>query len=147
MLGLTPEVITLLGSTLLGGFLKIMGMKAQAEAARFKHMMDAYTALANQSTAARNEVEKYEGLSWARKVVIILVTLSLFIVPAFAVIGYDIPISYIYEQDIRGGIFSHGRTVMTELKVTGIAIMPYMVQTMLSISGVLFGSWITGKLR
>jgi hypothetical protein len=147
MFGLTPEVITLLGSTVIGGVLKIWGMKQQSQAARDKQLMDAYTAQTLATSAARNDVEQHEGLSWARKVVIIMVTFSVFLLPLIAAVCYNIPINYIYEETIKGGIFSHTRTVMTAIRVEGVAILPYMVQTMLSISGVLFGSWITGKLR
>ena len=145
MFGLSINTLLLIFNTLLGGALKIAGMKTQANILKDKQYLEMYRLQMKITSEAREGIKENSPLSFMRNYVIFICVTSLVLIPIVATIMWDIPIYYVYEQQIKGGIFSHAKTILAYIEVNGIPIFPVYSEMLSSIMGLLFGYSIAGR--
>lgn len=134
------EVITMLGSALLGGLLKLIGVAM--DNSKQKHMM-MMQAMAKEASIIK-EAREYEnrGFQWTRRILAILITFAVILWPSIApvfwphidvIIGYpEVTEKFLWwggEERIQWAFFS-----------TAIVITPLQTHLMSAIAGLYFGS-------
>lgn len=143
------ELISGIGGVVLGGILKLWGMKMQNEHERNVHTLQALGAAASITKEAREYGSKDKDFSFARRTVVLLSVFSIIVVPLVAPLFFpDIPVNHGWTE-WQGGFwfFTEGKDVMKWHQVTGIVITPMHTNLMAGIVGLLFGSDITGKRK
>jgi hypothetical protein len=141
------EIITLLGSTLVGGIMKLWSMKLKAEAQRHQQTMQAFTAQSSERTEIRES--KDERFTWTRRFIAITVTLSVFVLPKVAVLIWPDTATVVYgwtEWESGFLFFTDGKDVMNWHQVaTGtILITPLDTHAAMTVIGLYFGGSLVG---
>lgn len=139
----TPEVITLLGSSLVGGFLKLW--KAGQENQR--HLLDMALSRAAAEEASREAADKRGGSggAMARRAMVIAVLFTVFLAPFILSAWFaEVPIFYAYTE-AKGTGFWFLRSSLEQLKfvrLDGFVLLPIHTQMASAICGFYFGAGI-----
>jgi hypothetical protein len=147
MFGLEIETITFLGSALIGMVGKYKMLQAQAEAKHKDGLLKLLAALSEAEVAFIDATKDVPGFSWMRKVFLCLMTLSVVVIPIVANVFYPIPVTYVFNEHIVGGLFTHTRDTVNSITSVGFVILPFMSQIMSAIGGLLCGSATMGKIK
>jgi len=138
----TPEIITLLGGSILGGLLKLF--KAHQENQR--HMVDMLAAKQQLADTSRDAAAARggQGGAMARRAIVICVLFTVFLAPfILAAFIPEVPIFYAYSEE-KGG-FWFFRASMEKLqfvRLDGFVLLPIHTQMAAAISGFYFGAGI-----
>jgi hypothetical protein len=148
------ELVTLLGSTLVGGALKIWGMKAKYKAESDQATL---TALNSQAKITK-DVREYnnKGFQWTRRFIAVTATVAIvalpIILPAFLYLfssaGFAyFPITFGYTESLGGfWPFTEAKDVVKWTTVnSGILITPFHTHMMAAINGMYFGGSLVGS--
>jgi hypothetical protein len=139
------ELISMLGSTVLGGVMSIMAQKGQAEQEKQKMLMQRAGFAAKQTDKARNVKDAHT--KHTRRWIALMCVFSIIVVPIVAPIFTDVNVIYqiITEQDSGWWIF--GSTYETSIWKEGNSIFITNLQshTIFSIIGLYFGGSLTRK--
>ena len=139
------ELISMLGSTVLGGIMSIMAQKGQAEQEKQKMLMQRAGFAAKQTDKARNVKDAHT--KHTRRWIALMCVFSIIVVPIVAPIFTDVNVIYqiITEQDSGWWIF--GSTYETSIWKEGNSIFITNLQshTIFSIIGLYFGGSLTRK--
>ena len=143
------EPITLIGSTLVGGLLKIWSMKLKADKQREAGMINALGA----QTSAFKEAREYDnkGFQFTRRVIALSAVASIVVWPLlvpFLVAWLDldsIPVVHGYTEFRPGFLFIPDKDVVVWKEVIGISITPMHTHLMASIAGLYFGASVVGS--
>lgn len=148
---MTAELVTLIGSTLVGGVLKIWGMSNQAKQEREMATLQAMNTKAKIIKDAREF--KNESFQWTRNIIAIMSIGSIVVLPIAAaligqLIGTDVSITHGWTE-WKGGFwfFTEGKEVMKWHTVTGPTITPMHTQLVSAIAGLFLGGILTGRGR
>lgn len=138
------ELITFLGSTLLGGALKMWGAKQQAEADKHSRMMDALTAVHGQYTEIRNNTQPQ--FTWTRRFIAVSAVLSIVVLPKVAaVLLPGLPVTIGWTEWVPGfWPFTSGQNHLVWHVAQGLTITPLDTHLVSSIAGLYFGGSLTG---
>lgn len=139
------ELITLLGSSFLGGLIKIWG--ASIHAKHQIHLMNIQALKANASII--NEARQYDnkGFQWTRRLIALT---SVFFIIAFpkiiALISPETPI-FIGYPELHSGFFffTSAITKIQWVQVSGIVITPLDTHLLSAIIGLYFGGSLIGN--
>ena len=138
------ELITLLGSTVIGAALKWIGAKQQYEADKHKQMMEALTA----RTAERSEIRSNDKpqFQWTRRFIAVSAVLSIIVLPKLAALLYpNIIVTYGWTEWVSGfWPFVDGKEALTWHVAKGLTITPMDTHLMSSIAGLYFGGSLVG---
>jgi hypothetical protein len=139
------ELMSMLGSTVLGGVMSIMAQKAQATAEKEKMLMQRAEFAGKQTDKAR-EVKDPHTMH-TRRWIALMCVFSIIVVPITAPIFVDIPVYMGYTETVSQGfwIFSSDYDVTKWKPMTGIVIGPLQSHTIFSIIGLYFGGSLTRK--
>ena len=139
------ELISMLGSTVLGGVMSIMAQKGQAEQEKQKMLMQRAGFAAKQTDKARNVKDAHT--KHTRRWIALMCVFSIIVVPIVAPIFVDIPIYMGYTETVSEGwwIFASDYDVTKWQPMTGIVIGPLQSHTIFSIIGLYFGGSLTRK--
>lgn len=139
------ELISMLGSTVLGGVMSIMAQKGQAEAEKQKMLMQRAGFAAKQTDKARDVKDAHT--KHTRRWIALMCVFSIIVVPIIAPIFVDIPIYMGYTETVSEGwwIFASDYDVTKWQPMTGIVIGPLQSHTIFSIIGLYFGGSLTRK--
>jgi len=136
-MGFPLEIITLLGSGLLSGVMTMWGMSLKAKAEANKQLIDRATLRGKLTNEARQM--KGEGVSFTRRLIVLTVMASVFVLPFVAsIMGF--PINIGYTEFSPGFLFIEGKDVTKWVAVEGLAITPLHTHAAMSIIGYYFGS-------
>ena len=152
-MGIPLELITLVGSTLVGGFLKIWGMKAKYKAQKDQATLEALNAKAKIAKEAREYENK--GFQWTRRFIAITAVLTIvalpIIIPAvisFLPVGIPyLPITFGYTE-LSGGFWpftEEKELIKWYTTEAGILITPFHTHMMAAINGMYFGGSLVGS--
>ena len=136
------ELITMLGSTAIGGLLKIWGMVQQAKAENQSLTIQALGARGKLVQAARDD--KNPQTQWTKRTIAILSILSIIVWPKFApLFGIDVVVGY--TEFHPGFLWMEGKEVVqwTPLGV-GLALTPLDTHLVSAIAGLYFGGSLVG---
>ncbi len=139
------ELISMLGSTLLGGAMSIMAQKAQAEAEREKALMERAKFAARQTDKARKVTDPHT--KHTRRWIALMCVFSIIVVPIVAPIFTDINVIYQVTTEVDSGWWIFGSSYETTVwkEGTGIFITSLQSHTIFSIIGLYFGGSLTRK--
>jgi hypothetical protein len=139
------ELISMLGSTLLGGAMSIMAQKAQAEADREKALMERAKFAARQTDKARKVTDPHT--KHTRRWIALMCVFSIIVVPIVAPIFTDINVIYQVTTEVDSGWWIFGSSYETTVwkEGTGIFITSLQSHTIFSIIGLYFGGSLTRK--
>ena len=139
------ELISMLGSTLLGGAMSIMAQKAQAEAEREKALMERAKFAARQTDKARKVTDPHT--KHTRRWIALMCVFSIIVVPIVAPIFTDVNVAYQIVTEAESGWWIFGSTYETSYFEQGNTIFITNLQshTIFSIIGLYFGGSLTRK--
>lgn len=137
------ELANLLGSSLLGGILQIMGSKAKAQQEQFKMMMDKSKFVAEQQEKSRSNTNSFFMMT--RRIIALVCVFSIVLLPMLAPIFIDVPI-YVQTEVVTGSdwlIFSTESSDTVWKEVDGIPLLGWHKDVIISIIGLYMGSSIS----
>ena len=139
------ELISMLGSTVLGGVMSIMAQKGQAEAERQKMLMARADFAAKQTDKARDVKDPHT--KHTRRWIALMCVFSIIVVPIVAPIFTDVNIAYQIVTEADSGWWIFGSSYETSYFEQGNTIFITNLQshTIFSIIGLYFGGSLTRK--
>lgn len=138
------EMISLLGGTLVGGLMKLWGMKQQAQAEQNQFLLQSAGLKLDDRAATR--AWNNEGIQFTRRVIALSVVFSVIVLPKIMHAFFGVPVIYGTEEIDKGFLFftpDTTKTVWHELK--GIPITPIDIHSTMAIIGLYFGGSIVSK--
>lgn len=140
------ELITLLASTLLGGMLKVWGMKNETQRMQAGIMLQAVVKEQEGFKAAREYSNK--GFQFTRRIIAIAAIMAIIVWPKVAAIFWpDIPITVGWTE-LQGGFlfFTDEKLIMKWHEIKGgLVLTPMDTHLVSAISGLYFGSSTVGN--
>jgi len=139
------ELISMLGSTVLGGIMSIMAQKGQAEAERQKMLMARAGFAAKQTDKARDVKDAHT--KHTRRWIALMCVFSIFVVPIIAPISTVVNVAYQIVTEASSGWWIFGSSYETSVWKEGNSIFITNLQshTIFSIIGLYFGGSLTRK--
>jgi hypothetical protein len=137
-MGIPFEIITMLGSTLLSGFMSIWSQSIKARQAEQKMLI----ARAEVQIQAFKNAREYDNtkFQWTRRVIALTAVFSIILLPKLVAIFYpDIVVSVGYTQFRPGFFFVPEKEVMKWISLQGLVITPLDTNLVAAITGMYFG--------
>jgi len=139
------ELISMLGSTVLGGIMSIMAQKGQAEQEKQKMLMQRAGFAAKQTDKARDVKDAHT--KHTRRWIALMCVFSIIVVPIIAPIFTDVNVIYQIVTEADSGWWIFGSTYETSVwkESNSIFITSLQSHTIFSIIGLYFGGSLTRK--
>ena len=140
------EMITMLGSTVLGGVMSIWSQNINAKQAEQKMLL----ARAEVQTAAFKEAREYEnvGFQWTRRIIALTAIFAIIVLPKILpLVSPDAHVIVGYTEWKPGFLFFEGKDVMNWVPMAhkGIVITPLDTNLVSAIIGLYFGGSLVKK--
>ena len=140
------EMITMLGSTVLGGVMSIWSQNIKAKQAEQKMLL----ARAEVQTAAFKEAREYEnvGFQWTRRIISLTAIFAIIVLPKILpLVSPDAHVIVGYTEWKPGFLFFEGKDVMNWVPMAhkGIVITPLDTNLVSAIIGLYFGGSLVKK--
>ena len=146
MLGLPLELITMLFSTLLGGFMSIWGQSMKNKQEQNKMMLANARFSAEQVNTARDAGKTDKHFAWTRRIIALSAVFSIIVLPKLVAVWYpDIGV-YVGYTEATGGILNwmFGPAEAIQWKYAeGFVITPLDTHIVSAIVGLYFGAGFT----
>lgn len=143
-MGFPFEIITMLGSTILGGVMSVWAesRKAKEEAQKLLITRGEFEMKARK--AARDVKDK--GFQWTRRIIALSSVFAIVILPKLVAVYYpDITVTVGYTQWNPGGLFRSGREVFDWITFQGLVITQLDTNLVSAIIGMYFGGSLVKK--
>ena len=139
-------MITMLGSTVLGGVMSIWSQNIKAKQAEQKMLL----ARAEVQTAAFKEAREYEnvGFQWTRRIIALTAIFAIIVLPKILpLVSPDAHVIVGYTEWKPGFLFFEGKDVMNWVPMAhkGIVITPLDTNLVSAIIGLYFGGSLVKK--
>ena len=140
------EMITMLGSTVLGGIMSIWSQNIKAKQAEQKMLLQR----AEVQTAAFKEAREYEnvGFQWTRRIIALTAVFAIVVLPKILpLVSPDAHVIVGYTEWKPGFLFFEGKDVMQCVPMAhkGIVITPLDTNLVSAIIGLYFGGSLVKK--
>tara|TARA_R100000700_G_scaffold27830_1_gene34632 strand:- start:271 stop:702 length:432 start_codon:yes stop_codon:yes gene_type:complete len=140
------EMITMLGSTVLGGIMSIWSQNIKAKQAQQKMLLER----AEVQTAAFKDAREYEntGFQWTRRIIALTAIFAIIVLPKILpLISPDAHVIVGYTEWKPGFLFFEGKDVMQWVPMAskGIVITPLDTNLVSAIIGLYFGGSLVKK--
>ena len=140
------EMITMLGSTVLGGIMSIWSQNIKAKQAEQKMLLQR----AEVQTAAFKEAREYEnvGFQWTRRIIALTAVFAIVVLPKILpLVSPDAHVIVGYTEWKPGFLFYEGKDVMQWVPMAhkGIVITPLDTNLVSAIIGLYFGGSLVKK--
>ena len=140
------EMITMLGSTLLGGIMTVWSQSIKAKQAEQKMLIQR----AEVQTAAFKEAREYEnvGFQWTRRIIALTAVFAIVVLPKMLpLVTPDAHVIVGYTEFKPGFLFLEGKDVMKWVPMAhkGIVITPLDTNLVSAIVGLYFGGSLVKK--
>jgi|TARA_A100001391_G_scaffold68274_1_gene43659 hypothetical protein len=140
------EMITMLGSTVLGGIMSIWSQNIKAKQAEQKMLLQR----AEVQTAAFKEAREYEnvGFQWTRRIIALTAVFAIVVLPKILpLVSPDAHVIVGYTEWKPGFLFFEGKDVMQWVPMAhkGIVITPLDTNLVSAIIGLYFGGSLVKK--
>jgi len=140
------EMITMLGSTVLGGVMSIWSQSIKAKQAEQKMLIQR----AEVQTAAFKEAREYEnvGFQWTRRIIALTAIFAIIVLPKILpLVSPDAHVIVGYTEWKPGFLFFEGKDVMQWVPMAhrGIVITPLDTNLVAAIIGLYFGGSLVKK--
>ena len=143
-MGFPFEIITMLGSTVLGGVMSVWAesRKSKAEAQKLLITRGEFEMKARK--AARDVKDK--GFQWTRRIIALSSVFAIVILPKLVAVYYpDVTVTVGYTQWNPGGLFRSGREVFDWITFQGLVITQLDTNLVSAIIGMYFGGSLVKK--
>ena len=145
-MGIPFEMITMLGSTVLGGVMSIWSQSIKAKQAEQKMLLQR----AEVQTAAFKEAREYEnvGFQWTRRIIALTAIFAIVVLPKILpLIDPQAQVIVGYLEFKPGFLFFEGKEVMQWIPMAarGIVITPLETNLVAAITGLYFGGSLVKK--
>lgn len=144
MMGLPLELITMLGSTVLGGVMSVWGQSQKNKAEQQKMLMERANFNAKQVAMARDAGKNDKHFAWTRRLIALGSVFSIIVLPKLVAVWYpDVPVLVGYSE-IQAGFFSNFFGTAVEVvkwkTANGFVITPLDTHIVSAIVGLYFGA-------
>ena len=142
--GIPVELVTILGSSILGGVMSIWGQSIKAKQENQKMLL----ARANFQMKAIEKARTYDnkGFQWTRRIIALVALLSIVVWPKFAPVFFDTNVILTWTEFSRGFLFLIERKeLVIDKEFAGIVITPLDTHLMSAIVGLYFGGSLVKK--
>ena len=147
MLGLPLELVTMLGSTVLGGVMSVWGQSLKAKEAQQKMLMERANANAGFVQQAREAGSKDKHFAWTRRLIALSAVFSIIVLPKLVAVWYPEVGVYVGYSEIQQGfltnLFGGGTEIVKWKMATGFVITPLDTHIVSAIVGLYFGAGFT----
>jgi len=145
-MGIPFEMITMLGSTVLGGVMSIWSQNIKAKQAEQKMLL----ARSKIQTEAFKEAREYEnvGFQWTRRIIALTAIFAIIVLPKILpLIDPQAQVIVGYLEFKPGFLFFEGKEVMQWIPMAhrGIVITPLDTNLVAAITGLYFGGSLVKK--
>ena len=142
--GLPVELITMLGSSLLGGVMSIWGQSIKAKEANNKMMMSVMSKEADIIDKAR----RYDNphFAWTRRLIALSAIGAVIVWPKVVAVFYpEIAVTVGWTEFRPGFLFFDGKEIFQWNQMTGMVITPLDTHLVSAIVGLYFGGSLVKK--
>ena len=147
MLGLPLELITMLGSTVLGGVMSVWGQSIKAKEAQQKMLMERANFNAQQVNIAREAGSKDKHFAWTRRLIALSAVFSIIVLPKLVAVWYPEVSVFVGYTEVQAGflsgIFGGGTEMVKWQMAQGFVITPLDTHIVSAIVGLYFGAGFT----
>ena len=146
MFGLPLELITMLFSTLLGGFMSIWGQSMKNKQEQNRMMLANAKFSAEQVNAARDAGKTDKHFAWTRRIIALSAVFSIIVLPKLVAVWYPEVGVYVGYTEATGGLWNwlFGPDEAIKWKVAqGFVITPLDTHIVSAIVGLYFGAGFT----
>ena len=147
MLGLPLELVTMLGSTVLGGVMSIWGQSIKAKEAQQTMLMERANFNAQQVNTAREAGSKDKHFAWTRRLIALSSVFAIIVLPKLVAVWYPEVSVYVGYTEVQGGflsgIFGGGTEMVKWQTAQGFVITPLDTHIVSAIVGLYFGAGFT----
>ena len=144
MFGLPVEMITMLGSSVLGGVMTVWGQSIKAKQAEQKMLLARGKFQMESIEAAR----KYEntGFQWTRRIIALTAVFFIIVWPKIVPVFFDVSVFLTWTELSRGFFFLiEQKEMLVDRKFAGVVITPMDTHLMSAIVGLYFGGSLVKK--
>ena len=138
------EMITMLGSTVLGGVMSIWSQSIKAKQAEQKMLLQR----AEVQTKAFKEAREYEntGFQWTRRIIALTAVFMVIAYPKLVPVFFDVPVILTWTEFKSGFLFLiDQKEVLMDKAFAGVIITPLDTHLMSAIVGLYFGGSLVKK--
>jgi len=142
--GLPVEMITMLGSSLLGGFMSIWGQSIKAKQAEQKMLL----ARGKFQMAEIDKARRYEntGFQWTRRIIALSAVFAIIVWPKIVPVFFDTSVWVTWTEFSRGFLFLvEKKEIVMDKEFFGVVITPLDTHLMSAIVGLYFGGSLVKK--
>jgi len=142
--GLPVEMITMLGSSLLGGFMSIWGQSIKAKQAEQKMLL----ARGKFQMEAIEKARTYEnkGFQWTRRIIALSAVFAIIVWPKIVPVFFDTSVWITWTEFSRGFLFLiEKKEIVMDKEFFGVVITPLDTHLMSAIIGLYFGGSLVKK--
>ena len=147
MLGLPLELITMLGSTVLGGVMSVWGQSNKAKEAQQKMLMERASFNAKQVAMARDAGKNDKHFAWTRRLIALSSVFAIIVLPKLVAVFYPEVSVIVGYTEIQAGfldfIFGPGEEMVKWKYAQGFVITPLDTHIVSAIVGLYFGAGFT----
>mgnify|MGYP000386211488 CR=1 FL=1 len=147
MLGLPLELITMLGSTVLGGVMSVWGQSIKAKEAQQKMLLQRANFNAEQVNTAREAGKTDTHFAWTRRLIALSAVFAIIVLPKLVAVWYpDVSVIVGYseiQKGFLGGIFGGDSEIVKWQAARGFVITPLDTHIVSAIVGLYFGAGFT----
>ena len=144
MFGLPVEMITMLGSSVLGGFMTIWGQSIKAKQEEQKMLL----ARSNNQMKHISEARTYEnkGFQFTRRIIALTAVFFIIVWPKIVPVFFDVSVFLTWTEFSRGFLFLiEQKEMLVDRQYAGVVITPMVRHLMASIIGLYFGGSLVKK--
>tara|TARA_R100001082_G_scaffold97269_1_gene65086 strand:- start:217 stop:648 length:432 start_codon:yes stop_codon:yes gene_type:complete len=137
-MGIPFEIITMLGSTLLGGIMSLWSQSIKAKQAQQKMLMER----AKFQAETVKEAREYEntGFQWTRRIIALTAIFAIVVFPKVVAVFFpDISVTVGYTEFRPGFLFFSEKEVLKWRALEGLVITPLDTNLVGAIVGMYFG--------
>ena len=144
MSGLPVEMITMLGSSVLGGVMTIWGQSIKAKQAEQKMLL----ARGKFQMAEIDKARRYEntGFQWTRRIIALSAVFAIIVWPKIVPVFFDTSVWVTWTEFSRGFLFLvEKKEIVMDKEFFGVVITPLDTHLMSAIVGLYFGGSLVKK--
>ena len=142
--GLPVEMITMLGSSLLGGFMSIWGQSIKAKQDEQKLLL----ARADNQMKHIEKARTYDnkGFQWTRRIIALTAVFMVIAYPKLVPVLFDVPVILTWTEFTNGFLFLiEKKEILMDKSFAGVVITPLDTHLMSAIVGLYFGGSLVKK--
>ena len=144
MFGLPVEMITMLGSSILGGVMTVWGQSIKAKQAAQKMLLARGKFQMESIEKARQYDNK--GFQWTRRIIALTAVFFIIVWPKIVPVFFDVSVFLTWTELSRGFFFLiEQKELLVDRKFAGVVITPMDTHLMSAIVGLYFGGSLVKK--